>query len=394
VLTDGLLAEGHWLDAKREIGSGKTSKKELARDIASFANDGGALVIGIAEDKQAGTFTLAPLQLDGVTEMIEQVVGHHCDPPVFVQCHRIVDPDDPAGPNRGVLIVEVAPSPLAPHVVDGKYYGRGDTVKCVLSDAEVERLHATRRARQVFAEDLIEHEIARDPFQGFQRAGVRLYVVARPLASPPELLTEHLSAGVIGPLIIAARAHGAGTTWQRMDKVEPRAKGLGWHSLNLRGRRGGGTTYGESDLEVYDDGTVAFFADNMSYTLNSNYPQQEFVRVETVLGLVRSVVQLAGSIGATFGYAGQWQLAVGVTNLAGLPAGVPGRETAFLDLDELVVYSEERYVAGTTASTVELAARPAGVTRRLLMRFARGFGMLDRFEDDDHLGRPREDLEE
>jgi hypothetical protein len=34
------------------------------------------------------------------------------------------------------------------------------------------------------------------------------------------------------------------------------------------------------------------------------------------------------------------------------------------------------------------------VTRRLLMRFARGFGMLDRFEDDDHLGRPREDLEE
>src|SRR5207248_1368033 len=56
VLHDGLLAEGHWLDAKREIGTSKTSKKELARDLASFANDGGALLIGIAEDKDTGTF--------------------------------------------------------------------------------------------------------------------------------------------------------------------------------------------------------------------------------------------------------------------------------------------------------------------------------------------------
>jgi hypothetical protein len=96
VLDDGLLVETHWLDAKQEIGSSKPSKKELARDIASFANDGGALVIGIKEDKQAGTFSLAPQPLDGISEMIEQVVGYHCDPPVFVQCHPVVVPDDSA----------------------------------------------------------------------------------------------------------------------------------------------------------------------------------------------------------------------------------------------------------------------------------------------------------
>jgi hypothetical protein len=87
-----------------------------------------------------------------------------------------------------VLIVEVPPSPLAPHMVDGKYHGRGDTVKHVLSDAEVERMHA---------EELIDREIARDPFKdalavvsaegGHPRArdaGVCLYVVARPIAGP------------------------------------------------------------------------------------------------------------------------------------------------------------------------------------------------------------------
>ena len=66
--------------------------------------------------------------------------------------------------------MEVPPSSLAPRMVDDKYHGRGDTVKRVLSDAEVGRLHAMRRAAQVLTEDLAEHEIARDPFLNAWRA--------------------------------------------------------------------------------------------------------------------------------------------------------------------------------------------------------------------------------
>ena len=40
-IDDGTLRERHWLDVKAEVGSTDNSKKGLARDLASFANDGG-----------------------------------------------------------------------------------------------------------------------------------------------------------------------------------------------------------------------------------------------------------------------------------------------------------------------------------------------------------------
>ena len=46
----GLLDESHWMELKREIPRTKGSNVELARDLASFAVDGGVLVIGVDED--------------------------------------------------------------------------------------------------------------------------------------------------------------------------------------------------------------------------------------------------------------------------------------------------------------------------------------------------------
>lgn len=45
----GLIAVTHYFDAKREVGSSSGDRKELGRDLASFAIDGGALLIGLAE---------------------------------------------------------------------------------------------------------------------------------------------------------------------------------------------------------------------------------------------------------------------------------------------------------------------------------------------------------
>ncbi|MFJ5984388.1 helix-turn-helix domain-containing protein [Lentzea sp. NPDC092896] len=389
VLAAGLLVERHWLDAKREIGSSPQKKVELVRDLASFANDGGALLIGIAEDKAAGTFSLAPQPLDGLSETVEQLVRYHCDPPLFVQCHRIAAPGGPGGAIQGVLVVEVPPSPLAPHMVKGQYHGRGDTVKHVLSDAEVERLHMVRRARQVLAQELIDREIARDPFPS-DLLDARLYVVARPLASPPELLTENVSAFGVAPLISEAEAPGASRRWPRAVSAEPRAKGFGWCTPNLTGRQWTGESRTGTDLEVWDDGTLTLLANAMSTKMNLLDEELYVARTETVLGLVRSVVQLAGAIGAEFGYTGQWQFAVGVTGLAGLRSEVPERRRAFTDPEELSTFSEERYVAATMASTIELGAEPAAVTHRLMMRFARALDVLKWFENADYLGAPGE----
>lgn len=63
----GVLAETHYQDIQREVGSKPGDRKELARDLAQFALDGGELIIGIPEDKDARTWTLAPPPLAGLS---------------------------------------------------------------------------------------------------------------------------------------------------------------------------------------------------------------------------------------------------------------------------------------------------------------------------------------
>ncbi len=58
--SEGLLAEDHHVDLKRELGHGANANKELARDLASFAIDGGVLYIGVDEGDPGGLPTLYP----------------------------------------------------------------------------------------------------------------------------------------------------------------------------------------------------------------------------------------------------------------------------------------------------------------------------------------------
>ena len=91
-------------------------KKELARDLASFANDGGALLLGVAEDKAARTLQVNPVPLAGLAERVDQVAGSRCDPPLYVVCRPLTEE---TGRASGVLLVEIPASASAPHVVEG-----------------------------------------------------------------------------------------------------------------------------------------------------------------------------------------------------------------------------------------------------------------------------------
>ncbi len=44
----GVLAESHYLEMKQQIGDGASGRKELARDLAQFAVDGGTVIVGVA----------------------------------------------------------------------------------------------------------------------------------------------------------------------------------------------------------------------------------------------------------------------------------------------------------------------------------------------------------
>ena len=69
--TNGLLNETHYLDLKRELQSGESGNKGLAKDIAAFALDGGTILIGVDEDRSPPELT--PVDLDGLAERVEQI---------------------------------------------------------------------------------------------------------------------------------------------------------------------------------------------------------------------------------------------------------------------------------------------------------------------------------
>lgn len=377
---DGTLRERHWLDVKAEIGSTDSAKKTLARDLASFANDGGGLLIGVREDKTAQTLALDPVPLDGLAETVDQIARSRCDPPLYVVCHPLAAPPGPDGRAQGVLFIEVPPSPSAPHMTEGKYYGRGDTTNHQLTDAEVARLHAARTSRQVTAAQLIAGEVARDPVPADLRQLSHLFVVAQPLATPPDLVTHLIGSPALSQLVTTAvpnlfpEANAAAPGWHYLaTQNEPRAVGSGFCSYGLSGRQflpqlDDAKEGGLLDVEVQDDGRVSLFCGRASDVRQGS----QVVIDNAVVVLTRALVTLAGQLGAQTAYAGRWMLAVGVDELRGKMS------SSALDGIRLgrgySPFSADSYVQGTEAVTVELLEQPGAVTRRLTGRLLRALG--------------------
>ncbi|TDD64985.1 hypothetical protein E1293_40860 [Actinomadura darangshiensis] len=143
--------------------------------MASFAIDGGTLIVGIAEDKDNRAFTLAPQPLKGMAEKMEQIARSIPDPPLNVITQEI---ESEADPTTGYLIIHIPASPAAPHMVDNRYWGRGDKTKYPLPDPEVVRLHERRRITDRDALALLQREIDADPIPADQRQQAHLFLVA------------------------------------------------------------------------------------------------------------------------------------------------------------------------------------------------------------------------
>lgn len=102
------LEETATSDAKREL----PTSKELAKDMAAMSMDGGPLLIGVAEDKQANSFQCTPIDLTGITEQVSQIIEHSIMEPPYVDLYPI---PTSANPTRGYLVIAVHPSLHAPH---------------------------------------------------------------------------------------------------------------------------------------------------------------------------------------------------------------------------------------------------------------------------------------
>ena len=123
MLAQGLLDEGHSVELKRQLSPGKAANVELAKDLCQFTIDSGVLIIGVDEGDATTPPSLTSVDLAGLTERVEEVAANRVDPPLHVRFQTI-----PAAgqPGKGYLLVIVPPTPSKIHMVDGRYWARGE----------------------------------------------------------------------------------------------------------------------------------------------------------------------------------------------------------------------------------------------------------------------------
>lgn len=376
-ISTGDLQETHVFEVKQEVKPGDSASRELAADLAQFALDGGVLLIGVKELKDTRPWwELTPVRLAGFSERISQIARSRIDPPLLVEISTFPSTADDS---VGYIVVEVPASPMVLHMVEGRYYGRGDKNRYPLSDAEVGRLHAARRVTEEQTERLLDIEIARDPFQTLGSRG-HLYLVAQPVTAPPDLARQ-LVAGDVRRFL---QVYGEAAVHEDLRHLTPtpstaggtprRAHGVALCSLELVDAGRQATTRADAprqekasfDVELREDGGLRVFVGRLTDTQDGTVLINDAVAIAWVSRLTEWV----RSVGAMTGYRGRWLLGMAGTELRGRRSSTA--ENHFWK--EGHVYDAQTYRRTTSADFAELSRRPGDVVERLVGPLLRGLG--------------------
>lgn len=367
---DGMLEERNWCDVKREV----DSNVELARDLASFSVDGGIIVVGI--DEKSPDDPLYPVPLKGLCERIEQIARLRVDPPLQVTCTPVSSGTDDGS---GYVIARVPASALAPHQVQGIYYGRGDKTRTRLSDAEVARLHRRREEWNQDARELLDHHVAADPFADAQ-ACPHVFFVARPVAGWPEMCRE-LAGDAEWRGQLRALMHDTGLDESlralrtRMFPGQPAATFFGGLTQLGKTERGavlsnrplpvtalGGDGRFTTTLEISEDGELRFLHVGAGEPRQFNGIQYTGLYPETVALIVRDMLVLARKVSEYTGHAAMWELGLAVTGISGARA-VASNQRVFIAMHH--EYPGSVYRRTARATVLDLEKVPGAVTERV-----------------------------
>lgn len=379
---NGLLREGHYLDIKRELAGKRAANRELARDLASFAIDGGLYIIGVDEDATPPALHPVPLSEPALAERVEQVALTALDPPLVVRNQAI-----PASghPGDGYLVVVVPPSPTAPHMVDHAYWARGDKTKYRLSDPEVLRLHERRRRWEgdVLAE--LDHLVATDPVPSDTRRHAHLFLLATPVPGHDGMLLN-----VVGDE--AWQSSLLNLVHSALPAAEVNASGLGGFTPHLghatqveRRPQGWSLSYGLDpgrtavsegneenvlELQLGEDGALHLFCGRGSYTRGGSGGVLEVAFEHLIVGLCRQFLAVALAVSDASGYLGSWDVGAAVTGLQGTISA----EIANTFGSTATPYAVDDYRASSRSSLEELRTRPFAVADRLVGKLVRALG--------------------
>lgn len=143
--------ETEWFDAKRSpYGMPDSQRRDLAADVAAFANrSGGLIVIGLAEDSAGLISELAPVDVEALaTEEVRvaQVVSGLVSPVPVFHTARVASE---AQPGFAYLLIAVPPSTRRPHSVavsaeSLRYPMREGAHKRYLAESEIADLYRSR----------------------------------------------------------------------------------------------------------------------------------------------------------------------------------------------------------------------------------------------------------
>lgn len=373
-LADGLLEETHYLDLKRELPSGKSGSKGIAKDLAAFAVDGGMILVGVDEgDDPAQPPSLAPQTLEGMAERVEQIARTAVAAPLRVQATAIPSLEEPG---KGYLAVRIPPSPEAPHMVDGKYYGRGDKTNVILSNDEVLRYHRLRLSDrsdlQAEAAALLD-EI--DPTASL------LALIAEPVGLRSDLLvklTEHSNwdAEVTTLFQQAERATIPDSApYIRAAGFQRRAEGVavtaGMH-YDVQEFKDDGKA---AELVFHESGRLTLVSEAATYMhtrpVEPTPREHKLVNEELIVTKAANLVYMTAAVSQWAQYQGSWRFALLVRGLKGGTAWVYANQFGHNGPE----YTKDTYARETEATLLDITTDPNSVVRDLTMPLLRSLGV-------------------
>lgn len=365
------VEETSQLDFKRGLPQTK-GNADIAVDVAAMTVDGGVLVYGVGEDDDGHPTELAPIELAGARERIDQVVRSSIQETPSIRIDALALGDDPA---RGYLVVVVPPSPRAPHqvTVSGKYqyryYGRGPTGNRILTEADVARLYARREAWTFDRRSELEAVVGRSPFDRTPSLGF-LHAFVRPVVVDDDRWTQAANgdAGALQQqMLAAARRANQGLPYDPAiaDASAWKRHGADTWRLDVTGPSREADETARCDVSFAGNGRL--FCGRAAAKLGPGFPAPEGQLVifeQIVAGSLASFFAVLSTFYDTAGYLGPVDVGIALTRIAGARGLSVVQGGGNLGGE----YPDEDYLTDLRVTAHELAD-PRELTRRAVGRF-------------------------
>lgn len=373
----GTLIENATFDAKMSLPD-KGKSKDLAKDVAAMANNGGILLYGLGEDENHRPTLPKPFDLAGARERVDQIVQSSISEPPVIEIYPIPTESDPS---IGYLVVVVPPSQWAPHMVtasgENRYYGRGATGNVQLSEVAVARLYERRQQQaevnrstppEISLNAMLDDAVTSAPVEPNEDYAF-LHLVARPVIPDEDLVKkargEQRSEQFLNSLFSTAASAEVYSIPYSPDLLEANNFERlveGWvtrQGLEDALGRGGVDPGHVLEFEVGVDGGGYLFSGRAAEVYNGRL----LIFENIVAGLTTRFLAVLGSLYAAGNYTGQVDVGLAVTGLKG---GISYVLSQRLEVSPRP-FDKEQYRRTERLSALMLTNDSRGAARKLVM---------------------------